>query len=976
MSTPKRILSALLLAAVLLPFSVYALTEGNYTYTVSDGQATITGFRISYSVSLSIPSSLGGYPVTAIGNSAFYNCYRLTYVTIPDSVTSIGNSAFSGCTKLKSVTIGNSVTSIGNSAFRDCDSLTAINVSGNNPAYTSANGVLFNKNLTALIQCPGSLSGAYTIPDSVTSIGDSAFYQCTALTSVNIPDSVTSIGDEAFCACDSLTAINVSGNNPAYTSSNGVLFNKNLAVLIQCPGSLSGAYTIQDSVTSIGGGAFSGCDSLSSVTIPDSVTSIGNYAFSTCTSLTGAYFKGNAPSAGGSVFTDSTQATVYRSPYATGWPTVPNSWGGRPTAHWTWPVTVMFDPLGGAVEPSSATIAHGVAYGVLPIPTRGGHSFGGWWTGADGTGTQVTDTTLVMTASDHTLYAKWISPYTVGNGENAVPVGKVTAVEPASENSGDGGLSIQLGGVGLLDDGDMAGLEWSVTGTGILSFDWKVSSETDWDVLRFYEVGTGETNVISGTGSDWTRVTRVVEGDSPHTFRWEYEKDPWAEYVGDDCGWIDAINWAPFLGLTVNGGTGGGTYTNGTIVAVSADVPPAHYLFDVWTGAVGSVADVHAATTTLTMPATDAVITATYKPILYPVEVVGGQGSGGYAYGSTVTLSADIPEGKRFYRWAGDTANIADPNAPTTTVYFAGESLAVTSTYCVPLTVTQGTGSGWYPEGATAVVKADPDPMWMEFAGWIGDGTGQVENVFLADTTMVIPTRPSALTATYTDSVARVAGCYGRAFTRSGVEGGISTDFAAGSPSGTPAVRLGGAGVVPDNGFAAFETSVFGSGTVTFWWRVSSERDADYLKFLVDGTQVAALSGTKGPWAQVSQRIEGAGVSHVLRWEYAKNGSFASSTDAGWVDDIVWTGDIPEPVLSPDIQETAFTNGVFGIRFLGERGISYAVYSNATLNADGWAFMQTVTQEEGETNGVFRFGTVILPPVGQRSGFYRIKSGP
>jgi hypothetical protein len=537
-------------------------------------------------------------------------------------------------------------------------------------------------------------------------------------------------------------------------------------------------------------------------------------------------------------------------------------------------------------------------------------------------------------------------------------------------------LSIQLGGVGLLDDGDMAGLEWSVTGRGVLSFDWKVSSEADWDVLRFYEVGTGETNVISGTGAEWTRITRVVEADSPHTFRWEYEKDPHGDYVGDDCGWIDAFDWAPFFDLTVNGGTGGGTYTNGTIVTVSADTPPAHYLFDVWTGDTGAVANVHAATTTLTMPATNAVITATYKPILYPVEVVGGQGSGGYAYGSTVTLSADIPEGKRFYRWAGDTANIADLNAPTTTVYFAGESLAVTSTYCVPLTVTQGTGSGWYPEGATAVVKADPNPMWMEFAGWIGDGAGQVENVFLADTTMVIPTRPSVLTATYTDSVARVAGCYGRAFTRSGVEGGISTDFAAGSPSGTPAVKLGGAGVVPDNGFAAFETSVFGSGTVTFWWRVSSERDADYLKFLVDGTQVAALSGTKGPWTQVSQRIEGAGASHVLRWEYAKNDSFASSTDAGWVDDIVWTGDIPEPVLSPDIQETAFTNGVFGIRFLGERGIPYAVYSNATLNADGWAFMQTVTQEEGETNGVFRFGTVILPPVGQRSGFYRIKSGP
>ncbi len=151
--------------------------------------------------------------------------------------------------------------------------------------------------------------------------------------------------------------------------------------------------------------------------------------------------------------------------------------------------------------------------------------------------------------------------------------------------------------------------------------------------------------------------------------------------------------------------------------------------------------------------------------------------------------------------------------------------------------------------------------------------------------------------------------------------------------------------------FAAYETSVSGSGTVTFWWRVSSESDADYLKFLVDGTQIVAISGTKGPWAQVSQRIEGAGVSHTLRWEYAKNGSLASSTDAGWVDDIVWTGDVPEPVLAPDIQTAAVTNGVLGIRFLGERGIPYTVYSNATLQASGWALMQPVPQEEGEIKG-------------------------
>ena len=167
-----------------------AATSGYYTYSVSGDKATITDVDTSISGNITIPSTLGGYPVTSIGNSAFRECDALTSVSIPDSVTYIGNYAFA-C----------------------CYALTSIIVDENNSNYSSdANGVLFNKNRTTLIQYPvGSNKTAYTIPDSVTYIGSYAFACCDALTSVTIPDSVTSIGTSAFEDCDKLTDVYYSG---------------------------------------------------------------------------------------------------------------------------------------------------------------------------------------------------------------------------------------------------------------------------------------------------------------------------------------------------------------------------------------------------------------------------------------------------------------------------------------------------------------------------------------------------------------------------------------------------------------------------------------------------------------------------------------------------------------------------------------------------------------------------------------------
>ena len=259
--------------------------------TIPDSVTSIGGsafYGCTSLTSVTIPDS-----VTSIGDYAFYGCESLTSVAIPGSVTSIGWSAFYGCASLTSVTIPDSVTSIGNCAFASCTSLTGIWVAEGNSHYANdASGVLFNKDKTTLVQCPGAFA-AYTIPNSVTSIGEYAFSHCTSLTSVTIPDSVTSIGSGAFSNCAALTGIWVTEGNSHYSSdASGVLFSKDKTTLVQCPGTLA-ACTIPDSVTSIVGYAFDGCTSLTNVTIPDSVTSIGYDAFSYCKSLTDVYYAGS-----------------------------------------------------------------------------------------------------------------------------------------------------------------------------------------------------------------------------------------------------------------------------------------------------------------------------------------------------------------------------------------------------------------------------------------------------------------------------------------------------------------------------------------------------------------------------------------------------------------------------------------------------------------------------------------------------------
>lgn len=275
----KKLVSLLvcmtLVFAMLPAMVVNGATEGIFTYTVSNGQATITECDQSARGAITIPSQLGGVSVTSIGRCAFFNCTGITSITIPDSVTNIAHFAFQDCEHLSSIIIPASVTSIGNAIFYNCRSLRSIDIEETNPKYCSDDGVLFNKNKTTLVSYPtGRIVTSYAIPNGVKEIEDYAFGACYNLTNITLPNSMVSIGNYAFWECTSLTNIAIP-NGVTSIWDNAFRDCTNLK-----------SVSLPNSVIGIGEAAFSGCSSLTNIAIPNGVSVISSWTFYSCTNLT------------------------------------------------------------------------------------------------------------------------------------------------------------------------------------------------------------------------------------------------------------------------------------------------------------------------------------------------------------------------------------------------------------------------------------------------------------------------------------------------------------------------------------------------------------------------------------------------------------------------------------------------------------------------------------------------------------------
>ena len=388
---------------------------------------------------------------------------------------------------------------------------------------------------------------------------------------------------------------------------------------------------------------------------------------------------------------------------------------------WLQGYTVTFDPEGGTVSPTSKTVYRGAAYGELPTPARANHLFAGWWTGDNGTGSQVTGGSALAVSADHTLHAKWTELITLG-----------VAVEAPEETWTTGGATNWFGqrltaqdGADAAQSGPVAHsqqtwMQTAVAGPVTVSFWWKVSSEAGHDSLAFSIDGVEQAGKISGEVG-WQQKSYLLSGGA-HTLKWAYAKDG-ATSSGSDCGWVDQVGFsqgaASFSQEAVTtageGDSGEGEYSaqvpvwgegpvSVTVSAVPASATAADYAFSA-SGAVLSWASGESGVKHVTVPIKGD--TAAEGNELFYLAL--GSPSGG-AVGATGVCAVVIADD--------------DGSAPETGPYVSGVA--------VPPEGGGVAGGGYCPAGKTVSLTASAAAGWT-FLGWENGYQGSARSVTAAE---------------------------------------------------------------------------------------------------------------------------------------------------------------------------------------------------------------------------------------------------
>ena len=230
---------------------------------------------------INLPESL-----TSIKDYAFNNCERLANVKFPENLVSIGDEAFRNCKKITNITIPKGLISIGCDTFFGCINLKEFIVDRENPAFTSCDGVIFDKNMTTLIMCPNGKEGEYIIPESIVNVEFTAFRYCNKLTKLIFPKEFMTLPHNSLYFCEQLEDISVNESNPLFSSVNGVLLDKEGSRLFQYPQNKGNTnYHVPNKVKEIEKCAFYNCRWLTKIILPESLIIIRDKVFRSCEQL-------------------------------------------------------------------------------------------------------------------------------------------------------------------------------------------------------------------------------------------------------------------------------------------------------------------------------------------------------------------------------------------------------------------------------------------------------------------------------------------------------------------------------------------------------------------------------------------------------------------------------------------------------------------------------------------------------------------